>query len=44
MKTLLKTFIYLLTFIGVVGYLETGKIIFTFITAIGVIGIIKIKK
>lgn len=41
-KPLLKTFLYLLTFIGVVGYLETGNLIFTIAIAIGTVGIINI--
>ena len=39
---ILKTIIYLIDFIGIVGYLETGNLIYTMATAIGVIGIIKI--
>lgn len=41
--TLLKTILLLLAFIGAVGYLETGIIIYLLAVAIGVIGIIKIK-
>jgi len=40
--TLLKSIIYLLAFFGIVGYLETGNLIFAFMIAIGTIGIIKI--
>lgn len=40
--TLLKTLIYITTFIGIVGYLETGNLMYTIATAIGTIGIIKI--
>ena len=39
---LLKSIIYLLAFFGIVGYLETGNLMYTIATAIGVIGIIKI--
>ena len=39
----LKTIIYLMSFIGIVGYLETGNLIYIIATAIGIIGIIKIK-
>jgi len=39
---LLKTIIYLTTFTGIVGYLETGNLIYGILTAIGTIGIIKI--
>ena len=39
----LKTIMYLIAFIGIVGYLETGNLMYTIATAIGVIGIIKIK-
>ena len=40
--TLLKTIIYLLAFFGIVGYLETGIIIYLLPIVIGVIWIIKI--
>ncbi len=40
--TLLKTILFLLAFIGIVGYLETGIIIYLLPIVIGVIGIIKI--
>lgn len=40
--TLLKTILFLLAFIGSVGYLETGIIIYLLAILIGVIGIIKI--
>lgn len=39
---LIKTLTYLTTFTGIVGYLETGKLIYTIAIAVGVIGIIKI--
>lgn len=42
MNPLLKTIIYLNTFIGIVGYLETENLIYTIAIATGVIGIIKI--
>lgn len=38
----IKTLTYLTTFTGIVGYLETGNLIFAFMIAIGTIGIIKI--
>jgi len=37
-----KTLIYLTTFFGIVGYLETGNLIYGILIAIGIIGIIKI--
>ena len=40
--TLLKTILFLLAFIGIVGYLETVNIIFLLLIVIGVIWIIKI--
>ena len=40
--TLLKTILFLLAFIGAVGYLENGIIIYLLAVAIGVVGIIKI--
>ena len=42
--TLLKTILFLLAFIGAVGYLETGIIIYLLpiAIAIGTIGIVKI--
>lgn len=40
--TLLKTILFLLAFIGAVGYLETGNIIYLLPIGIGTIGIIKI--
>lgn len=39
---IIKTLTYLTTFIGIVGYLETGNLIYTIAIAAGVIGIIKI--
>ena len=40
--TLLKTILFLLAFIGIVGYLETVNIIYLLLIVIGVIWIIKI--
>ena len=40
--TLLKSILFLLAFFGIVGYLETGIIIYLLPIVIGVIGIIKI--
>lgn len=40
--TLLKTILFLLAFIGIVGYLETVNIIYLLAILIGVIWIIKI--
>jgi hypothetical protein len=40
--TLLKTILFLLAFIGAVGYLETVNIIYLLLIVIGVIWIIKI--
>jgi hypothetical protein len=44
MKTLLKTMLFLLTFAAVVSYLETGNMMYILPIAIGVIGIMIVKK